>query len=82
MNVEQTIKAIIADIKKTDISSVEFLPDTNFIEKVSLDSFEVVNFVDRLDKTFKINFGTEPEDFDSLKSWSALLANLQNKLIA
>lgn len=80
MEIEQMIKEMIGEIKKINPNELKFAPDSNFIEHINLDSFEVVSFVDKLDTTFKIDFGTEPADFDSLKSWSALLANVTHKL--
>lgn len=80
MDIEQTIKKMIADIKKVDLNELNFAHDSNLIETINLDSFEVVSFIDKLDSTFKIDFGTEPTDFDSLKSWSALVANVKNKI--
>ncbi|MGV3740084.1 MAG: acyl carrier protein [Gammaproteobacteria bacterium] len=80
MEIEQTVKQIIGEIKKIDPTELKFAHNTNFIETINLDSFEVVSLVDKLDTTFKIDFGTEPADFDSLKSWSALLDNLTHKI--
>ena len=80
MDIEQTIKEIIAEIKKVDLSEINFPPNSNFIEEINLNSFEVVNFVDKLDTIFGIDFVTQSTDFDSLKSWPALVANIQNKI--
>lgn len=80
MNIENVVKKIIAEVKKIDVNELNFMQDENFIEKINLDSFEVVHFVSQLDSTFKIEFGAESTDFDSLKSWSALLSNLNNKI--
>jgi acyl carrier protein len=80
VNIEQAVKEIIAEIKKMDLTHLNFTQNANFIEELNLDSFEVVSFVDKLDKTFNIDFGAHSIDFDSLKSWSALLANIENKL--
>lgn len=81
MNVEQIIKEMIADLKKIEVNKLNFAPNSNFIEELSLDSFEVVSFVDKLDSRLNIDFGSHAADFDSLKSWSSFLQNLKNKLI-
>ncbi len=80
MNVEQIIKEIIATMRKIDINKLNFSTNSNFIEEINFDSFEVVSFVDKLDTRFQIEFGAQASDFDSLKSWSSLLATIENKI--
>jgi acyl carrier protein len=80
MDIEKTVKEIIGKLKEVNASELAFTKDTNFIEELHLDSFEVVNFVNRLEQTFNIDFGTESTDFDSLKSWATFLANIEKKI--
>lgn len=80
VNIEQTIKEIIAKMKNIDLNKLNFSQNENFIEVINFDSFEVVSFVDKLDTTFNIDFGAQATDFDSLKSWSALLDTIEGKM--
>lgn len=80
MPIEQTIKEMIADVAKIDLKELNFSPNSDFIEEIGLDSFQIVNFVDKLDKAFNISFGSKSTDFDSLKSWSTLLANIRSQM--
>lgn len=80
VKIESVIKEILAEIKKGGLGDITFTQDSNFIEELNLDSFEVVNFVDQLDQMFNIDFGSQAVDFDSLKSWPAFLANIRNKI--
>lgn len=80
MDIVHTLKKIVADIKALDVDSLQIEPDKNFIESMGLDSFQIVNLVDRIDETFKINFGSEADDFDALKTWPTLVDTIKNKL--
>lgn len=80
MNLEQPIKKIIAEIKKIDLDSLNFTENSNFMEEINLSSFEIVVFVDKLEKAFNIEFGIQSDDFDSLKSWKTLLLNIEHKI--
>ncbi|MGB8806928.1 MAG: hypothetical protein WCC83_03660 [Candidatus Rickettsiella isopodorum] len=80
MHIEQSVKKIIAEIKNMDLSLLNFTHDSNFIEEINLNSFELVQFIDKLEIIFSIDFGIQAMDFNSLKSWSKLLSNIENKI--
>lgn len=80
MHIEQSVKKIIAEIKNTDLNFLNFTHDSNFIEEININSFELVQFIDKLEIIFGIDFGTQAMDFNSLKSWSKLLSNIESKI--
>lgn len=80
MHIEQSVKKIIAEIKNMDLSFLNFTHDSNFIEEININSFELVQFIDKLEIIFGIDFGAQAMDFNSLKSWSKLLSNIESKI--